>query len=153
MKKTNIKYALLFIFSLVAIILPSISFAALVNCGNSVVGTDGVTTIPNSCGFDDAVFMINGTINWIIGLAGVIFTISFVYGGFLYMTSGINPGNKAKAKSLLWNTLLGFVIMLTAWLIVYTLLTYLVPSDSTIFRFIRGGDDTNATIRTDGLES
>jgi uncharacterized membrane protein len=153
MKKTNIKYALLFIFSLVAIILPSISFAALVNCGNSVVGTDGVTTIPNSCGFDDAVFMINGTINWIIGLAGVIFTISIVYGGFLYMTSGINPGNKAKAKSLLWNTLLGFVIMLTAWLIVYTLLTYLVPSDSTIFRFIRGGDDTNATIRTDGLES
>jgi hypothetical protein len=114
---------LLFMF-----MLPIFTNAALVPCGNP-------TQPP--CDFNYFVLMINGIINWIIGIAGVIFTISAIYGGFLYMTSGENPGNKAKAKTILWSTLLGFVIILTAWLIVYTILTYVVPSDSDIFRFIK----------------
>jgi hypothetical protein len=111
------------------LIMPVLSNAALVNCG---------TTASNPCKFTDFIALINNIINWIISIAGVIFAVSFIYGGFLYMTSGEKPANKEKAKSLLWNTLLGFVIILVSWLIVYTILHALVdPSqESSVLKFI-----------------
>lgn len=127
-----ISAVLLFIF-----IFPVASYALdpLVTCGNSVT-VNGVTTIPNPCNFNSAIGMINNIINWIISIAGVIFTISFIYGGFLWILSGENPGKKGDAKKVLWNTLLGFVIILTAWIIVHEVLRYLVPADSSIYQFI-----------------
>jgi hypothetical protein len=110
----------------------------LVPCGNSVVDANGVTKIPIPCDFDYFILMINNIIKWIISIAGAIFTISAIYGGFLWMTSGGDSGKKGKARDILWNTLLGFVTILVAWLIVYTLLTYIVPTNSTIFKFISG---------------
>ena len=96
---------------------------------------------PDPCKFSDFIGLINRIMNWIIGIAGTIFTVSFVYGGFLYMTSGDNPGNKTKATGILWSTLQGFVIILVAWLIVYTILNTLVDKskagNENIFNFIK----------------
>jgi len=117
-----ISLLLLFVF-----ILPIFVQAALVTCDNSA---------NNPCNFNAIVGTINNIINWIISIAGVIFTISAIYGGFLYLTSGENPGNKTKAKSILWSTLIGFVIILTSWLIVHTILIYLAPGNTTISSFI-----------------
>ena len=127
---------------LLIMILPGLTFAAdsLVPCGNSTT-VNGVTTIPAPCDFEYFIMMINGIINWIIGIATVIFTISAIYGGFLYLTSGDKPGNKDKAKSILWSTLTGFVIILVSWLIIFTILNALIPKDDThkyIFQFIGG---------------
>ena len=153
MKKSNIKFVTAFITLLIisAFIFPVLSFAAdeagtgLIRCGNATTSklVDGKTIVvlANPCDFNDAIALIQRVIDGIITFSWIIFTISFIYGGFLYMTSGANPGNKSKAISILWNTLKGFVIILTAWLIVYTLLTYLVPSSSdtsnSIFRFLK----------------
>ncbi len=74
-------------------------------------------------------------------MAGVIFTIMAIYGGFLYMTSGGDSSKKGKAKDILLNTLLGFGIILVSWLIVYTILTYLVKNtggNQSIFKFLGG---------------
>ena len=135
------------LFLLLVLILPVLSLAAatgkdaigdgLINCGNTV--TNGV--FKNPCDFSDFIKLINDIINWIIGLATVIFTISAVYGGFLYTTSGMNPGNKEKAKSILWSTLIGFVIILVAWVVIYTILNTLVDRDPVngvpnVFRFL-----------------
>jgi hypothetical protein len=130
-------FTLLFI-----IVLPIIALAtdpddgkdkSLVRCGNTVV--NGV--LKNPCDFTDFVALIERIINWIISIAGIIFTISAVYGGFLYMTSGTSLGDKEKAKKILSNTLLGFVLILCSWLIVFTLLKYLVGEDSDILRFLK----------------
>jgi hypothetical protein len=140
-----------FIFVLLVITLPTITLAAnaytpLITCGNhptvETYNLDGVNTtyIAGQCTFNDVVDTINRIINWIISIAGVIFTISAIWGGFLYVTSGEKPGNKDKAKTILWSTLTGFVIILVSWLIVYTILTYLVdPSYKSIFKFIGTG--------------
>lgn len=104
------------------------------NFGKSLVTCDGSAGYP--CDFDAFIKMINRIINWIISISTVIFAISLIYGGFLYMTSGENPGNKSKAIDIMWNTLKGFVIVLIAWLIVYTILINLVDEKSSIFRFI-----------------
>ena len=134
MLKVNNKNILVCIVSLLlTLILPIITFAALVPCGNSD---------QPACNISYFIYMVNAIINGIIGIATVIFAISLIYGGFLYLTSGENPGNKEKAKSMLWRTLIGFVIILTAWVIVHTILNALVPEGSTIYEFIGTGGIT-----------
>lgn len=127
MNKNKLKFI---IVSLFILILPCVTFAALVPCGN-----------PDqpACNIDYFIMMINSIIDWFITMATVVFTISLVYGGYLYMTSGSNPGNKEKASGIMWNTLKGFVIILTAWVIVHTILNALVPDNSSIFKFIGTG--------------
>jgi hypothetical protein len=129
-KKNIIKVASLLFFLI--LIIPFISQAALVTCGNPG---------QPKCDFDAAIGMINGIIKWIISMAGVLFTIAFIYGGFLWMTSGGDSSKKSKAKAVLFSSLKGFVIILTAWLIIYTILNTLIPKDGTgnsIFQFIGG---------------
>lgn len=104
--------------------LPLLSRADLVPC-------------TNDCDFLYFVQMINGIINWIISISVIIFTISLIYGGFLYLTSGEKPSQKEDAKKIMLNTLYGFLIILASWLIVYTILINLVPKSSTIFNFIK----------------
>jgi len=118
------------------------STTGLVKCG---IATSSAGLV-NPCDFTDFIGLINGIINWIIGIATSIFTIMAVYGGFLYMASGTKIGDKEKAKKILWSTIIGFVIILCAWLIVYTLLNTLIPNDGTsvyrksIFQFIGNGN-------------
>lgn len=137
--------SLVFMFVL---LIPVLSFSAgtstsLIQCGNTPTTTPGTNEITGDCTFTDAIGLINRLISGFIGIAWVIFTITLVYGGFLYITSGENPGNKEKAKKMLGNTVLGFILILTAWLIVYTILVNLIPTDSvyhdSIFRFIGTG--------------
>lgn len=112
------------LFATLIIALPVVGFAAIVNCGNTVSMSGG--KVIGECTFKDFVGLLNGFVTWLIGIAGVIFTISAIWGGFLYMTSGENPGNKDKAKTILKSTLTGFIILLCAWLIVYTIIVYVV---------------------------
>jgi hypothetical protein len=128
-KNKKIISNLLSFFVLSLLILPSLAMSQqIITCGNP--GQD-------PCGYADFVGTINNIVNWVIASAGVIFTISAIWGGFLYMTSGVKPGNKEKAKNILWSTIIGFIIVLCSWLIVYTLLGFLVEDKtSSIFRFI-----------------
>lgn len=94
------------------------------------------------CDFNAFILMLNNIIDWIIGISVIIATISFIWGGFLWLTSGAKPANKDKAKDILLNTLWGFLLILTAWLIIYTILTYLTPANiegkpNSIFQFLK----------------
>ncbi len=91
------------------------------------------------CDFSYFVLTLNKIIEWIISIAGVIFTLTLAYGGYLYMTSGGDSGKREQAHSILWNTLKGFVIILVAWLIVYTIINTLVDSGQkgSILRFLK----------------
>lgn len=134
-KKNSAGVAAFIIITL--LVLPVLSLAAgLVPCGdNPTVDASGKVT--GACTFNDFITMINNIINWIISIAGVIFTISCVYGGFLWIMSGESPEKKTRAQTILWRTLLGFVIILTSWLIVYTILNTLAPGNTSILKFIK----------------
>lgn len=125
-KKNNVLIMWLFLFFI--IVTPILSFAV------NLIPCDGKT---NPCDFNDFITLINNIINWIISMSVVIFTFSAVWGGFLYVTSGANPGNKQKAINILWSTLFGFVIILIAWLIVYTIVSNLTPDNSPALQFIK----------------
>lgn len=89
-------------------------------CGEVVNGV-----IENPCNFDRLIDMINKVINFIIiDMATPVFAIIIIYVGFLYLTSGASKGNKDKAKKIAKNALLGYVLILAAWLIVKTILNF-----------------------------
>ncbi len=129
-KNKKISAFIISVFLVSLFLIPVFSYAQ-----DGLVTCDGVKV---KCNVDTLIGMINKIINWIISIAGVIFTISCIYGGFLYITSGENPGNKAKAKSIMYSTLIGFVIILVSWLIVYTILINLVDpaQKGSIMQFI-----------------
>ncbi len=59
----------------------------------------------------------------------------FAWAGLLYMTG--MPKNISKAKSIFLTTVIGFTIMLVAWIGVRTIVDYIANGDSGVTTFIK----------------
>ena len=76
------------------------------------------------CGYADLITMANNIISFlVIDISVPIATISFVYAGFLYITSGGNEGQVSKAHEIFKKVIIGFIIAASAWLLVHMILT------------------------------
>ena len=62
----------------------------------------------------DAGELVTNTIQWFIGIAGVVSAIFVVYGGISYMTSSGDPGKLKKAKDTIMYALIGLAIVALA---------------------------------------
>lgn len=71
-----------------------------------------------ACGFAGVLAIIQNLVNFVIALAVIVATIIIAWGGFLYILSPANPGNRSLANKMLINAAIGLVITLSAWLIV-----------------------------------
>lgn len=87
----------------------------------------------DKCGFAELIESVKYIINWLIIIAVPIVTLVFAYAGFLFMTG--KESNISKAKTMLPKVVWGFVAMLGAWLLVTTILKFLVRDDSYLFFF------------------
>lgn len=79
--------------------------------------------IPNcspNCGFYDLLRLVNNIINWIIMISFPIAAGVLAWAGFKYMTTGISD-QKSEAKKMIQKVFLGFVFILSAWIIVGTI--------------------------------
>ena len=54
-----------------------------------------------------------------LSLLGVIFTILIIYGGYTWMTAGGSEDKVQKAKDIIQRSVIGFVIILSAYVITY----------------------------------
>lgn len=98
---------------------PDFSFSI---CAGPVPRTGPVAGVVY-CNFEGLMLTVQHLIN-IAMIVGVITALgSFCYVGYLYMT-GV-PGKITKAREILPKIFYGFIIMLSAWFIVYQLLTWL----------------------------
>ncbi|MBI2013430.1 MAG: hypothetical protein HYS87_01230 [Candidatus Colwellbacteria bacterium] len=61
--------------------------------------------------------------NFGIFLAGVIVVLMVIWSGFQFMLAQGNPYKLEKAGKSVFNAIVGFVIVLSAWLIVNTIVT------------------------------
>jgi hypothetical protein len=96
-------------------LIPEISSAApLVPCN----GPD--------CGTCELVKLGNNIITWLVSVMAVICALMIVFAGFKMVTSAGNSGEISKAKEMIANTLIGFVILLAAWLIIDTVMKMFV---------------------------
>ena len=96
------------------------------------VVVNGVVTVPekyeykNPCDFNAVMDIINKVINFLlVYLVTPLFALILVYVGWLYLSASGNQENVTRAKKILRNAVIGFVIALAAWLVVKTILTTL----------------------------
>lgn len=77
---------------------------------------------PN-CTFADFVATLNKVVEFFVIISASVATIMFVVAGWMYMTAGGDTGKISQAHKIFKVTAVGFVIVLSAWLIVKMLLT------------------------------
>lgn len=81
------------------------------------------------CDFCALVETANRLINLFFEILIIVAVIMVVYAGLKLVTSGGNASAMQDAKSMLSNVIIGFVIILAAWLIVDTIFKMLVGND------------------------
>lgn len=72
----------------------------------------------DECQACKAVDLINNVVTWLVGILSIIIVLVIVYAGLKLVTSAGNPAAKQSAKSVMTNAIIGYVIVLGAWLFV-----------------------------------
>lgn len=112
-KYTNSTKTVLTLFLLISIfILPNISLA-LDPCSTGICETR--SEVPTLGG--DIAYFAGNIIKALLSLLGVIVLIFMVYGGYLWMASGGNEQMVKKSKDILFNTIIGLIIVIAAFAI------------------------------------
>ncbi len=76
------------------------------------------------CDLCDFGKLLQNIINFmIVGVAVPLSALLFAYAGFLYATGGSNPGRITKAHKIFKNVLIGFLIAISGWLVINTIMT------------------------------
>lgn len=95
-----------------------IAKAAIVECGP---GT-GI-----ECGGDQFVILIQNVFQFGLTLAAIAVTASLAFAALMYITSGGSTEKTGQARGAVMAAVTGLVISLSAWVIVNTVVTILVP--------------------------
>ncbi len=134
MKKLSI--AILFISILFGGMMVSVPLQThaegLVPCGGYLHDAEGkLISEEPVCTFGYVILLAQNIIEFLIfKLAAPLAALVIAWAGFLYLTSASSPAQREKAKKILKNVVIGFILALAAWLIVKTLLSSLgVESD------------------------
>ncbi len=81
---------------------------------------------PSSCGTCEFVQLVNNLIQFIIVLASSIAVLVFIFAGFRMLTSGGNADAAKKAKEMITNVAIGYIIILAAFLFIDLLFGVLI---------------------------
>ena len=96
-----------------------------------VFGTDrGIvpTEIQTATGGETSIINLVRTIlNFFLGFLGILCIAIVIYGGFMYVTAGVNEDNAGTGKNILTYAAIGILIILLSFVIVNTLLQAAVP--------------------------
>lgn len=79
--------------------------------------------------------LVNNGIAFLIGLFALLAVIVFIYAGYLLVSSRGNVAVMQQAKTLFTNVLIGLVIMLSAFLVINTILGIMVGGSSGILNW------------------
>src|SRR3989344_4972397 len=115
--------------TLVFVFLPVFVYAApdwwpIVPCGTSVN--------PTPCNQCDLFRLAKNIIDFVlVGLMPPVAAILFVWGGFLILMGGANPGWITQGRTIFWNTFMGVLILSSSWLITNTIIKSLADESVT----------------------
>lgn len=123
-------YALVFLFFIV-VLFPISSHAQYIGSDDpqdkhfQLVPCDGVE-VP--CDFNALMTLFNRVISFIFYVSIPLAAISFSYAGYLYLSAAGDTNKIEKAHEIFKTVLIGFIFIISAWLIVYTI-THTLLSD------------------------
>ena len=115
-----------FIFALFIVFTPfAITYAAssgiVPSCNTGDILANG--QYANPCDFAYFMKLVNNIINFLLfTIATPLVALIIIYTGYLFLTAGGSAGQTEKAKHILFNVVVGYVIALAAWLIINTIM-------------------------------
>lgn len=74
----------------------------------------------------DILKLANNIIQFGVYASVIVSTLMFTWAGILYVTAAANKGNLEKARGIFWKVFIGLIIVLSAWLIVDTIMKVFV---------------------------
>ena len=110
---------------LVIIWMPLASFAQT-GAGSD---SDLVTCSGPDCNFCTAVDMVDNIVDLLFAFLSIAAVLVIVFAGFKLVVSAGNPSAMSAAKSMITNVVVGFIIVLSAWLIVDTVMKALISDE------------------------
>lgn len=110
---------------LLLVLFPTFTFAQ-----EGLIPCDGVNV---KCDFLKLIELAGNVIDFLITVSTFLAVISFMYAGFLYLTAGGNEGKIKQAHSIFWKVLWGFIIILSAWLIVELIIGAFLKDEYSLF--------------------
>ena len=116
------------------IAMPGISQAdGLVPCGGLIYDSDGnIAGEEPSCELCHIFQLINNIINWVLFvLIPIIAPIFIVIGGIYLLIARGDPGMFSQGKNVLTATVIGLIIVYTAYVLLSTMLSFLGVADWT----------------------
>lgn len=75
---------------------------------------------------------VQGLVQLLIGVAGVLAVIVIIIGGIQYITAGDSESQTSDAKERIWKALIGLILAIGAWLILFTINPNLLKENITI---------------------
>lgn len=96
-------------------------WASLIVCSNS-----SIAAYNHACGYSDLILLAKNLITDLTILSTLLATAVFAFAGFKLLTSGGDPGAMSDAKKMLKKVLFGYLWILAAWLVVYTITSTLI---------------------------
>ncbi|MBX4199135.1 pilin [Candidatus Parcubacteria bacterium] len=78
-------------------------------------------TKADPCTYAKLILLSQNLIQDLVIISTLLATAVFAYAGFKLLTSGGDPGALKEAKSIFMKVVIGYVWILAAWLIVYTI--------------------------------
>jgi uncharacterized membrane protein len=88
--------------------------------------------IEDPCTFGHLILLAQNLINDLVILSTFLATAAFAYAGLILLTSGGNESKKNQAKEIFRKVLIGYLWILGAWLLVYTITKALLNSGFSI---------------------
>ncbi|MBC7836685.1 hypothetical protein H7X87_02805 [Acetobacteraceae bacterium] len=118
---------------LVWVLLPFLAKAqGIVPCGQST-GADpsrgGVDVGAIGCNLCHVGELFQNLINFLVGVSIPVALIMFGVAGWIMFTSGSNPERHKKGKKVFQSVFIGFIVVVSGWLIVQTILSVLVRDE------------------------
>jgi len=108
------------------------SGAGLVPCGvtsDSPLSSEKDYNTATECDACHLVQLTQNIIHFLVGLAISISVLMFAWAGILFFTSNASPEKISKGKRIFGQTLVGFLIAFSAWIVVNTLLFILIDQE------------------------
>lgn len=105
----------------------TVSAQGLVSCGQNVYTVnegDQICTY-GECTTCDILKTAQLIINFFVLVCVLVATVLFVNAGVLYLGASANPGNVSRAHKIFFNTVIGLIIILSAWLVIGVIMTTL----------------------------
>lgn len=103
----------------------------LVPCGKGSAG-------PEDCKLSSLVTLINNVLRFLLWVGTIVATAMIIYaGGRMVYFSGTNPAQAKAAKKILWNVVIGYLIMIVAWLVIKQLLGFFAGNAGALFEALK----------------